>query len=182
MLRTVDFATAAMFAVCSVVACGDANEEGDGDSDDAAIGGSSNAPTGMGGGSGGSDLDGIGGGLGGSLPESTGGTGPLPGESVYSAVCHAAGEACGEGLSCAAFSLGEEGSVGLACSGTCPNGVEDCAEPPSGSSAAIGCWQFTTADRCVLVCEYNGQYFGCPEGMICHRSADGRVGHCLWTS
>jgi len=121
-------------------------------------------------------------GTGGSSPSGLGGTGPLPGESVYSAPCSVSGVACGEGLSCVAFALPDSDAVGYACSGTCPNGVEDCADPPAGSSAAIGCWQFTTADRCVLVCEYNGQYFDCPAGMSCIRSADGRVGQCIWAT
>ena len=182
MIRIVDFAAVALTAVCVVVACSDASDEGDGNENEAGVGGSMSVPTGVGGGSVGAARNGIGGGVGGTQPEATGGTGPLPGESVYSAPCSAPNEACGEGLACVPFSLGEEGSVGYACSGTCPNGVEDCSDPPAGSSAAIGCWQFSTADRCILICEYNGQYFDCPAGMSCIRSADGRVGYCLWTS
>ena len=109
------------------------------------------------------------------------GSAGAPGTSIYGEPCDDEGDSCGRlGVSCLEVSFGGGAISALTCSNTCPGGVDECDDPPAGSGMAVACLPFTTADRCVLVCDVNGTEYPCPTGMSCVGDGGSPVRLCVW--
>ena len=163
----------------SVTACSGGSSDGDSSSggDHATSTGGSQGNGGTGGttSAGGAAVGGAGGTSG---ADGTGG-GALT--SDYELPCQEEGDACGtSGMSCVGFSFGGGALSSLACSATCPGGLDDCPPVPEGYATPRGCLTFTTAKRCVLVCEAEGEEFPCPNGMSCVGDSASTISRCVW--
>jgi hypothetical protein len=110
--------------------------------------------------------------------------GPPPGPTedglaIYTVECEGESSVCHyPEAACLGIYL-DEGGVGYACSNQC-NTVDDCSDAPSGAEAEVGCVQFTSAKRCVLVCYNGGVESACPDGMGCYRYPNSPIGYCLY--
>jgi hypothetical protein len=142
-----------------------------GDDDDAAAGtgGSSGAPS-----------------LGGSSGKATSDAGTLPttdaGLAIYTVECAGDPRPCAfPAADCLGIFL--EQGLGFACSNACSSPA-DCSTAPTEAEAQVECSPLAVEeqDRCLLVCERNGQSFACPEGMSCHPVPDSGASFCLWTT
>ncbi|HSU40666.1 MAG TPA: hypothetical protein VLJ38_13900, partial [Polyangiaceae bacterium] len=100
------------------------------------------------------------------------------GSSPYAVVCNESTPCTEAGVTCLGIRL-EEGGARFTCSNQCETSA-DCSDAPSGTDAAAGCVEFTSAKHCVLVCYDAGVESDCPDGMGCYRYTNAPIGYCLW--